>query len=304
MDMGTMQFLAVPYALYAQKSLEPGPAGAKGDPGPKGDPGDPASDNQTLSVVNIDGSDYLAISGGNQVKVSSIEKDGDPTNEIQDLVYDNAKRELRLTKSTAPVIDLSELKNDADADPANEIQDLQLTGNTLKITGKTGAASINMAPYLDNTDNQQLTYSESTNSLSITNGTSVTLGTMVAFRAKKTVATSAALPMSSVDFIPDNIEYNDGSGINTTTGEFTANYTGIYTFDIKYIAPSSGDGRIVMLYKNGNLYETIGSNISSGTTLFRTVTFKLLASDKIKMVIYTGLGTDIGTGTFSGYKVY
>jgi len=28
-EMGTMQFLAVPYALYAQKSLEPGPQGLK-----------------------------------------------------------------------------------------------------------------------------------------------------------------------------------------------------------------------------------------------------------------------------------
>ncbi|MCK7541047.1 MAG: hypothetical protein MZV63_64255 [Marinilabiliales bacterium] len=27
MDMGTMQFMAVPYALYAGKSLEPGPMG-------------------------------------------------------------------------------------------------------------------------------------------------------------------------------------------------------------------------------------------------------------------------------------
>ena len=39
MDMGTMQFMAVPYALYAWKSLEPGP---QGPPGPQGIPGDPA----------------------------------------------------------------------------------------------------------------------------------------------------------------------------------------------------------------------------------------------------------------------
>lgn len=45
-DMGTMQFMAVPYALYAAKSLEPGPIGP---PGPKGDPGDPASDDQQLT---------------------------------------------------------------------------------------------------------------------------------------------------------------------------------------------------------------------------------------------------------------
>lgn len=335
MDMGTMQFLAVPYALYAQKSLEPGPAGAKGDPGPKGDPGDPASDDQALSVVNIDGSDYLAISGGNQVKVSSIEKDGDPTNEIQDLIintnklkitnnasatewdltkyldntdsqalsYDAANRVLGLSGS-AGTINLSELKNDADADPANEIQDLQIAGDKLSITKKTGATEINLAPYRDNTDSQQLSYSEASRTLTITGGNNVTLENIIAFRAKKLVATTAALPMSNVDFIPDNMEYNDGSGINPSTGEFTANCTGIYTFDVKYVATGTGEARTVMIYKNGNLYETIGSNISSGTTLFRTVTFKLLASDKIKMVIYTGTGIDIGTGTFSGYKVY
>jgi len=48
MDMGTMQFMAVPYALYAGKSLEPGPAGPKGDPGPQGPE---ASDDQQLSYA-------------------------------------------------------------------------------------------------------------------------------------------------------------------------------------------------------------------------------------------------------------
>lgn len=46
MDMGTMQFMAVPYALYAAKSLEAGP---QGPPGPQGEQGDPATDDQQLS---------------------------------------------------------------------------------------------------------------------------------------------------------------------------------------------------------------------------------------------------------------
>jgi hypothetical protein len=161
-----------------------------------------------------------------------------------------------------------------------------------------------MATYRDNTDNQTLTYSATNNSLNISGGNTVTLGTLVAFRAKKTTVTSAPMPLSNVDFVPDNIEYNDGSGLNAGTGEFTAQNTGVYSFDIKYVAPSSGDGRIVMIYKNGNLYETLGTGISSGTILFRTMTIKLLASDKVKLVIHTGTGTEIGTGTFSGYKVY
>jgi hypothetical protein len=302
MDMGTMQFLSVPYALFAQKSLEPGPQGPKGDPGPKGDTGDQASDDQTLSVVNIDGADYLAISGGNQVKVSSIEKDGDPTNEIQDLVFNSYTRELQLTKSSLGVVNLSELKNDADADPANEIQDLKLASDKLTITGKTNPAEINLGVYRDNTDSQQLTYSEAGNSLSISGGNNVALGTLTAFRAKKTISTNAATPLASVDFIPDNIEYNDGNGLNITTGEFTATYTGLYTFDIKYVAP--GDGKIVYIYKNGNLYETLATGLTTGAIIFRTITIKLLAADKIKMVVNTGTDTSIGTGTFSGYKVY
>src|ERR1035437_2140742 len=94
-DMGTMQFLAVPYALYAQKSPEPGPQG------PKGDPGDPASDNQTLSFNG----NNLSIANGNTVNLSSLNVPhqltliGDTlsilggnkvglTNQIQDLVLD------------------------------------------------------------------------------------------------------------------------------------------------------------------------------------------------------------------------
>jgi hypothetical protein len=130
------------------------------------------------------------------------------------------------------------------------------------------------------------------------------LGGMVAFRAQKTLATSAPTPLSNIDFLPDQIEYNDGTGLNTGTGEFTAPFTGLYTFDIKYIAPSTGDGRMIMLFKNGNLYENLESSISKNTTLFRTITIKLTATDKIKLVLYTGTGIDIGTGTFSGYKVY
>jgi hypothetical protein len=327
LDMGTMPFLSVPYALFAQKSLEPGPAGPKGDPGPKGEAGDPASDKQTLSfdqsTLNISGGNsvpltsllqnltittspegnYLGISRGNSVLLATAEADGDPTNEIQDLTLNSDK--LKITKNAlatewdltkyldntdnqalswnpatrilsisgnANTINLSELKNDADADPANELQ--------------------------------SLSYDQSSNSLNITNGNSVVLGNMVAFRAKKTVATSAPMPLSNVDFISDQLEYNDGNGLNVGTGEFTAPYTGIYTFDIKYVAPSTGDGRKLMLFKNGNLYEYLESGISVNTTLLRTITIKLLATDKIKVVIYTGTGTDIGTGVFSGYKVY
>lgn len=66
LDMSTMQFLSVPYALYAAKSLEPGPPGPEGIQGP---PGDPASDDQTLTWDR--NTRNLSIAGGNEVKLDS-----------------------------------------------------------------------------------------------------------------------------------------------------------------------------------------------------------------------------------------
>jgi len=299
MDMGTMQFLAVPYALYASKSLEPGPQGIQGEPGPQGIPGDPASDNQTLSVVNIDGSDYLKIEGGNQVKVSNIEEDGDITNELQDLrlandiltitkisdatsinlapysqslSYNTGTYALAISGITATV-DLSGLKNDADADPANEIQ--------------------------------TLAYNESSKVLTIsgTGGNTVTLGTEIAFRARNTstdpsaIATYAAMTYDAVD-------YNFGNCVNSATGVFTAPSDGIYTFNVSYFADGSGDGREIALYVNTVLYEKIAVSITAGSTItVRSVTMRLSATNTVSFVVYTGLAAQTGTGTFSGFKV-
>ncbi|MFO7755457.1 MAG: hypothetical protein R6V34_05695 [Bacteroidales bacterium] len=223
LEMGTMQFLSVPYALYAQKSLEPGPEGPKGE---KGDPGDPASDNQKLSFdgtnLSIDGEDggntvnmgsliqslslkgdTLSISRGNFVTFARLDvddADADPGNEIQDLRLEG--HELRITKNDDPsLIDLSEyldntdeqdldfndadsslvisggnsislaaLLRDSDTDEFNEIQDLALDGHILTITMNGSASEIDLTPYLDNTDDQQLAYDPVTHELTISNG--------------------------------------------------------------------------------------------------------------------------------------
>lgn len=334
-DMGTIQFLAVPYALYAQKSLEPGPAGPKGDPGPKGDSGDPASDNQTLS---FNGSN-LAISNGNTVNLSTLNVPhqltllGDTlsilggnkvglTNQIQDLQLD-INNKLKITKNAAAtLIDLSPFKQNISYDNTSGllsisngtgtdlsalktagIQDIHLSGNQLTIDKNSSSTGVNLSKYLDNTDNQMLTFNSSDNSLTIANGNTVSLGSMVAFRALKTTVTSAPMPLSNIDFLPDQIEYNDGTGLNVGNGEFTSPSTGLYTFDVKYSSPNVS-GEKLMLFKNGNLYEYLESQVMINTTIFRTLTIKLVAGDKIKVVINTGTGTDIGSGTFSGNKVY
>jgi len=50
----------------------------------------------------------------------------------------------------------NKLDIEIDGDTTNEIQDLQLNSNTLTITNNTNATNIDLSPYLDNTDSQNL----------------------------------------------------------------------------------------------------------------------------------------------------
>jgi len=325
-EVGTMQFLSVPYALYAARSLEPGPEG------PQGPAGDPATDDQTLS---FDGNN-LEISGGNIVNLAALEND--PDDEIQYLSL--AGDSLGITNGN--YIKLAEINiDDDDADPENELQTLAFNSVDSKIT-ITDGNEIDLSPLI-NSDNQQLSYNPVTHELTITNGTNtidlddlkndadanpanelitamslsgselvinegsaehrVDLSSnLVAFRVEKTVSTDAPMPLSSVDFLPDDLDYNDGSGFNMGTGEFTTPINGIYSFDINYTAASSAVE--LYLYKNGNLFEKIGINLTSNQQVFRHKTLKLEVGDRIKLVIYTGTGLAIGTGVFSGFRVY
>ena len=321
MDMGTMPFLSVPYALYAQKSLEPGPAGPKGDPGPKGEAGDPASDKQTLSfdqsTLNISGGNsvpltsllqsltittspegnYLGISRGNSVLLASAEADGDPKNEIQDLVINSdvlkitnnttatswslakylqsltwnpVTRKLGLTDN-AVSIDLSELKNDADASPTNELQ--------------------------------TLTYDKNASTLSISTGNSVTLNNTIGFKAKKSTPQTGLTQGTTYPFINSEAEFIEGSCYDPGTGNFTTPSSGIHTFFIIYKADGSGSARSLILLKNSTTYEILGPDISAGTELTKWVTMKLNSGDVVSLTISTGMSTFSGTGSFLGYKV-
>ena len=333
MDMGTIQFLAVPYALYAQKSLEPGPTGAKGD---KGDPGDPASDNQTLS---FDGSN-LKIYNGNTVNLSPLNIPhqlsliGDTlsilggnkvglTNQIQDLQLD-INNKLKISKNPAATeIDLSYYKQNLTYNPAlgilsisngtgadisslktDAIQDIHLTGNLLTIDKNSTSIGVDLSKYKDNTDNQQLTYNESARSLTIDNGNSVTLGTMVAFRAKNTSTDLANIASYKVMTYDPIMDYT-GSYFDPATGIFTVPVDGIYTFNVSYYADGSGDGREIAIYVNSVPYEKLALSIGAGTTIpVRSVTMKLSAGNTVSVMVYTGLATQTGTGSFSGFKVY
>lgn len=72
MDMGTMQFMAVPYALYAGKSLEPGPVGPAGPKGDKGEPGDPSLDTDDQKLSYDATQKILTLQDGGSVRLDTI----------------------------------------------------------------------------------------------------------------------------------------------------------------------------------------------------------------------------------------
>jgi hypothetical protein len=342
-EMGTMQFLSVPYALYAARSLEPGPAG------PVGPAGDPATDNQRLnfdgvnlwiddgesnptviSTVNLaslvndpdDEIQYLSIAGdslsitrGNSIKLQDInidDADSDPENEIQDLrVTDN---KLRITRNAdATEIDLSHLVNDTDLDPGNEIQQLHYNPATFSLSIDEGTAPVDLSGLKNDADasasNELITsMSIQGSNLVITEGgtdKSVNLSSnMIAFRARKNISDSGLNPVADYDFIANNEEYDIGSGYNSSTGEFTAPLDGIYNFNIGYSAYGTGDVRKLYIYLDNALYETLQTSINGGTSLMRSVTMRLLSGQVVKVRFNTGTSTESGTGSFSGFKIF
>jgi hypothetical protein len=149
-----------------------------------------------------------------------------------------------------------------------------------------------------------LSYNPSTYTLSLTNGGTAVIGSLIAFRAKKTTNETGLAIGNDYDFKLPNIDYNDGSGYDGSSGIFTSPVAGIFTFTIGYNAISSNGSRQLKLYLNASLYETINTDIAGGSSLARSITMKLAQGDKVKIVYNTGMSTESGTGSFSGFRVY
>lgn len=180
--MGTTQLLSVPYALYAEHAGNVDDADA-----------DPQNelinsiilDGTTLKIIDAseksvdlsplkDGSgtddqnlvvtgDILSIEDGTgSVDLSQYieDEDADTTNELQNLTLNG--NELSISKGNKVTLSGTV---DLDSDPTNEIQDLQLNGNILTITLNGTPTQIDLGPYLDNKDEQDLSLSDNTLSL-------------------------------------------------------------------------------------------------------------------------------------------
>jgi hypothetical protein len=155
-SMGTTQFLAVPYALYAGT--------ASNAPG--------AKDEQQLSYDPV--KQVLSLENGGNADLSGLfaDSDADPTNEIQDLSYSN--HVLTLSKANSVTINV----DDADADPKNELQNLSIDGHKLSISG---GNDITLPDLVEDADHdtlneiQSLSYADGRLSLSKSNSVTINM---------------------------------------------------------------------------------------------------------------------------------
>ncbi len=64
------------------------------------------------------------------------------------------------------------------------------------------------------------------------------------------------------------------------------------------------DAREVAIYVNNATYEKLAVEIVNRTTVtVKSVTIRLSTGNTVSVNIYTGIATQTGTGSFSGYKV-
>ncbi|MFD0799366.1 beta strand repeat-containing protein, partial [Maribacter chungangensis] len=134
-----------------------------------------ATDGTTITGTGVAG-DVLSVSDAvrNAISVNSqdiaehigSDMDTDARNELTDLFYDSDTNILSLTRSeVGTTIDLGGLNN-----PGTDNQTLDLTGNTLSISG---GNNVDLQGYLDNTDAQELEING--NVISISGGNDITL---------------------------------------------------------------------------------------------------------------------------------
>ncbi len=187
--IGSQQLMSVPYSYYAQyagNSLKAG-AGLTIENNIISNTGDSDNNasNELINSVVLGADKVLRITdagGTKQADLSVLEGMDQNLSQVLSQGTDaGAQRISNLGAPTNPsdATTKTYVDNhvDADANPTNEIQDLNLTGNNLVITNNTAATSINLAPYLDNTDNQNLSLSPvvgTSRTVNISTGTSVT----------------------------------------------------------------------------------------------------------------------------------
>jgi hypothetical protein len=240
-----------------------------------------------------------AASGTGGGPVDPDDHDKDATNEIQSLSINTEDNELLLINS-----DGSEQSSlPIDYEPTNEIQDLAINNNILTITNNADANPVSLTPYLDNTDNQKLTLEE--DSIRISGGNAVYISELKNpesnyFYAEKTTVNTVPV-VNDVDLVFNEERIDQGGIYNHTYGIFEPVSTGLYSFYFTYNAKTT---QKISIFVNGGVYDVLLQSAPADAKVRYAFMLYLTEDDWVKMVVNSGASTEIGTATFTGFKVY
>ncbi len=159
-------------------------------------------DNTDTQILTLNGQD-LSISNGNTITLPDQvnDADADPANELQQLSLTGQT----LSLSGGNSVTLPDQVNDADPDPINELQQLSISGDTILISSGNSIVlppgtvdtdeqslslsndslliddgnGVDLSIFRDNTDAQTLTWDSTTQELTLSNGNTVSLGSLV-----------------------------------------------------------------------------------------------------------------------------
>ena len=316
LDMGTTQFMSVPYALYAEYA-------ASGGGGNYGDPDDhdkdPTNEIQSLSINTEDNELLLINSDGSEQ--SSLPIDYEVNNEIQDLMLEDDILEIT-NNPDANQIDLDSYLDNTDNQTLSLISDsIRISGGnkvsleqfydntdnqTLSLIGDSigisGGNKKSLAKFYDNTDNQTLTLAG--DSISISGGNVIDVSQLtnpqsIYFYADKTTI-STVTPLTNIYLIFNEERVDNGDIYDHVSGNFDVLVTGLYSFYFVYDASATQN---VSIYINNSLYDALLTNTGNETVRCSFILY-LTQGDIVNMIVNSGSSTEVGEATFAGFKIY
>ncbi|SDX51666.1 hypothetical protein SAMN05444411_106120 [Lutibacter oricola] len=174
----------------------------------------PYLDNTDAQTIALSG-DTITLSNGTGAD-TTVDLSGYISSDNQNLTratLTGTSLEIEIEDGNPVTVDLGALVNDTDFDITNEIQDLSLSGNDLTITNNTGATTIDLSPYLDNTDAQTIALSGDTITLSNGTGADTTVDLSGYISSDNQNLTGATLTGTSLE-----IEIEDGNPVTVELG--------------------------------------------------------------------------------------
>ncbi len=168
------------------------------------------------------------------------------------------------------------ITNTGDLNSTNEIQDLQLNNNTIKITNNPAASAIDLTPYLDNTDQQTLSFDPATQKLSLSNGGSVNLNSINT----------------------DSQDLNLNGNTLSLTNDITS---------VNLSATSPTDGQVLKWNAAQNHWEAqsdaIGTTYTAGTGISINGSNQIINTAPNQAVSLTGTGAATVSGTYPNFTI-